>query len=213
MGRKRRQLRVELRIVPVRMQHRRLQIVRDRADGHPAEVAERVFQTPQEGLRLLIKSRLAVALARAAQHGAKDVRTPASARFIDDPRAGPKIHLQLLARGKFHPPEWHRRLQLQSANKALHRLVAAGKTAVANQVLVDPFRRKTLVEAGLDFLLPAGTQTHVRLGGRQRLREQFRSGAGRAGAVRVRRHTFPGDQGGRFWLDPSGGPGGRGGGF
>ena len=98
------QLGIEFRIVPVRMQHPRLQIVDDHRRRHPAKVPERVFQAPDEALGRLPPHRLAVALARMTQHTTEQMRSAALA-VLDHPRPLAEIHLQLLARRTFHAPE------------------------------------------------------------------------------------------------------------
>ena len=60
------QLRVELRIVPVRMDDRRLKVVADNRPRDPSHRAERVLDAAQERLRVLAPHDLRVTLPRVA---------------------------------------------------------------------------------------------------------------------------------------------------
>jgi hypothetical protein len=59
---------IEFRIKPIGTADRRAQIVDHGGAGHPTKMAERIFQAADEALGRLPPHRLAVALARMAQH-------------------------------------------------------------------------------------------------------------------------------------------------
>jgi hypothetical protein len=61
-----RQFRVHGRIIPIRLDHRRLEVVEIEQTRHPAEIPHGVLDHPQEGLGILAQHHLAVALARVA---------------------------------------------------------------------------------------------------------------------------------------------------
>ena len=62
------QLRVELRIIPVRMDDRGLQVVANHGSRHAAAGPKRILNAAQERFRVLSPHDFGVALARVAQH-------------------------------------------------------------------------------------------------------------------------------------------------
>src|SRR5271157_3022765 len=72
---------------------------------------------------------------------------------LDHPGPLAKIDLRLLPRLGLHPPERQRIDRAQLPHKALHRIVAAGKLVLADQVLVNPLRRQARVQTGFDEAL------------------------------------------------------------
>src|SRR5258705_294537 len=65
------QLGVNLRIVPIGLDHARLEVVDDNGGWNPAQIPKGIFQTSDEALSSLAPHRLAVTLARMAQYPAK----------------------------------------------------------------------------------------------------------------------------------------------
>ena len=130
------ELGVEFRVIPVGLEHPRLQVVHHHGFGHAAIMPEAVFQTAQERLGVLAADGLGVALARMAQHAPEDVGAPPLALELH-PGPQAKVHLHLLPGGALHPPERQRRARLQPAHETLHRVVPAGETMVSHQILMD----------------------------------------------------------------------------
>ena len=162
-------LRVQLRIEPVRILHRRLQVVDHQRLRHPAEVPERILQRPEECVRRLAEHVLAVALPRMAQNDPEDVRLPPPTPWRHDRRTRPKINLRLGARLAFHPPERQRPGPSQPTNVPLDAVVAAAEAVLAHQVLPDPNPAETASQLDLDDLherLARTGRTSPRAGGR-----------------------------------------------
>ncbi len=61
-----RQFRVHCRVIPIRLDHRRLEVIEIEQTRHTAEIAHGIFDHPQECLGVLAQHHLAVALARVA---------------------------------------------------------------------------------------------------------------------------------------------------
>jgi len=153
-------LRVQFRVVPVRVLHRRLEVVNDEHLGHAAEMPEGVLQRTDEVLRGLVIGGFAIALAAEAQHDAKDVRPPPFAAGQVDPCPRAEIDLCLLARLALHAAKRKRARLAQLGHKPPHAVVLVVEP-FAHQILVDPLGRKTqlqLLEDHLPIRL-AGTAT------------------------------------------------------
>jgi hypothetical protein len=71
---------------------------------HPAKVPEGVLETLQQAVGRLPEDRLAVTLARMAQHDPKDVRPAPPPVGLNDRRPSAQIDLDFLARRTLHPP-------------------------------------------------------------------------------------------------------------
>ncbi len=159
---------------------------------------EGVLAAADEGLGVLPPHGLAVALARVTEDGPKQVGATAFAvRF--DPGALTEVDLHLLARGALHPPERERGPRAESAHEAFDRLVAAGETVLATQVLVDPLRRQPALQ-------PCGDECPVRLAPAGRT--GHRAGGRVAGWFCQFRHRGPGGRvrfAGWFWFPRPGG--------
>jgi hypothetical protein len=105
---------MDLGIEPVRLRHRRLQVVDDQCGRHAPEVMEGVLQATDEFLRRLPVHRLAVGLAGMTQNDAKDVGVAAAGLHAnrewlafrnDHRRPDAEVDLRFLTRLAFHPPE------------------------------------------------------------------------------------------------------------
>ena len=68
------QLRIQVGIVPIGLQHGRFEVVRHERLGNAAEMTERILKTLNEVVGRLSKDRFAVRLARMTQDDAEDVR-------------------------------------------------------------------------------------------------------------------------------------------
>ena len=121
-------------------------IIRHQGLGHAAEVPESVFQTTNQLVGGLPINRFAICFARVAQDDAKDVRTPSFAVGAGDGDAAAKINLGFFAGSTFHAAEGQVPLRAQAAHKAADAVVVEGEAVVADQVLVNPLRRKTRLE-------------------------------------------------------------------
>ena len=63
-----RQLRVDLRIKPIGLEHCRFQVVDIEQEGHAAKMTKRILQAAKEALGVLAHHPFTVAFARVAQH-------------------------------------------------------------------------------------------------------------------------------------------------
>ena len=92
-------------------------------------------------------------------------RLPSAA---DDRRADAKVDLGLFAGLDFHAAHRQRRLAREPQNESPHAPVTGRETLVRHQVLVNPLRRKTLVQLGQDqfavWLAQAALMGHARQG-------------------------------------------------
>ena len=130
-------LRVEFGIIPVRPRHGGPQVINDQRAGNPAEVTERIFQTPDEALGRLLPDHFTVAFARMAQDNPKQMRSLPLA-VHHHPRALAKIHLGFGSRLHLHPHKRHRLGLPQLPHEPFDGLITAGETVVAHQVLINP---------------------------------------------------------------------------
>lgn len=151
-------LRVELGLIPVRPGDDGPQVVHDQRARHPAEVAERIFQTPDELLGRLPPHHFAVSLARMREHDPEQMG-PSPPGMPDHPRALPEVHLRLRARLHLHAHEGHRLGRAPLSRKPFDRLIAAGEAVRADEFLIDPLRGPPQFQPRLDLLLPRGTET------------------------------------------------------
>jgi hypothetical protein len=151
-------LRIELRIVPVGLQHPGLQIVDHDAPHRPAEKTQRIFQATDERLRVLPPDHFAVGFAGVTEHRPKQMRPAPLAVFLH-PRALAEVHLQFVGRPALHPSKRDSGLGLESAHDAFHRLIAAREAVLGAQILMDAFGREPLEQPRLDGPPPrfAGT--------------------------------------------------------
>ena len=143
---------IDLRIVPVGVLHRGFQIIRDYGSGDPAPVPEGVLQTSKELLRPLAEDHLAVALAAVAEHYSQDVRPATTLAGLDHRGALAEVHLGLGTRLALHPTEGQLRRNRQLPHEPPHTVVAAVKSFVSHQVLINPLGRQTPMEFILDHL-------------------------------------------------------------
>jgi hypothetical protein len=132
-----REFRVHRRVIPIRLDHRRLEVVEIEQTRHPAEMAHGVFDHPQERLGVLAQHHLAVALARVAQHRTEQPRPPGFSASLDERRAEPEIHLQLLARLALDAPNPLRFARLELGHVARHRWIGSAETVPGDQILID----------------------------------------------------------------------------
>src|SRR6266516_5262767 len=156
------ELGIEFRIKPIGARDRRAQIINDDGPRDPAQVAERIFQAANERLIRLSPHRLAVTLARMAQHRAKQMRAPALAIF-SHPRALAEVHLEFVAQLDFNAAKKQFQYPFELANKPPHRIVTAVELMLGHQVLMNALDGQAQSQRRFDALLPRLTQT-VRAG-------------------------------------------------
>ena len=99
---------IEVRVVPVRLLDRRLEVVDHQDLRHAAEMPEGVFNAANEIFGGLAIDRLGVSLAAVREHDAKDVRLPPLAIGQLNPCPGTEIDLGLLASFALHAAERQR---------------------------------------------------------------------------------------------------------
>ncbi len=134
------QLRVDLRIEPVRLQDRCFQVVEIEQKRHAPKVADRIFKAAQERFRVLPHDRFAVALARATQDHAENPTPTCLAFPVLNHRSQPEVHLHLLTGLTFHPPDPRRLRRPHLAHESLDRLVGVREPALLHQILINPLR-------------------------------------------------------------------------
>ena len=132
-------LRVKLRLKPIHPRHRRPKIINDQGSGNPTKVTKRIFQRPDEVFRRLAPDHFAVSLARMAQHHPEQMRPP-TLPLLHYPRSLTEIHLRLGSRLHLQALEGRIGLLGQTAHKAFDRVVAATKTLLPHQILVNTLR-------------------------------------------------------------------------
>lgn len=137
--------RIELRLVEVRLQHARLQIV-DHDD--PDDAAQR-FEGPlvaaDEGLHVLAPDDLLVGVPRVRQHHLEEPR-PNVAPVLQRRRAFPEVDLDLLAGTSVDPREDLGRLLLEATDEALDAVVAVLIALFDDEILIDPLRREARLQ-------------------------------------------------------------------
>ena len=94
---------VQFRVVPIRLRHRRLEIVQHDPLRNPAKVPECVFQALDEHFGRLSPHHFAIPLAGMRQDHAKHPRSPAFAILSQNPGPLAEIHLGLDPRRRFQP--------------------------------------------------------------------------------------------------------------
>jgi len=134
---KRLDLRIDLRIVPVRPAHRRFQVVGVEDLRNPAKMAEGVLQSPDEVFGVLVQNRFAVGLARTAQDDAKDPASLRAAVFLTDRCAQAEVDLGFFAGLALDARSPFRQAPPHLAYEALYRFVRAGEPVFDNQILKD----------------------------------------------------------------------------
>ena len=155
---------IEFGLEPIDLLDGGPQVIDDQRAGDSAKMPERALNAPNEVLGSLAPEDLGVALARAAQDHAQNMRT-APAPVLHHPSPLAKIDLRLLSRLTLHPPERQGMSLSQLPHKALHRIVAAGELLLAHQVLINPLSGQAGVQTGLDDALKRLAVTHsARLG-------------------------------------------------
>ena len=132
-----RQFRVHRRVIPVRLDDRRLEVVEIEQARHSAEMAHGVFDHPQERLGVLAQYHLAVTLARVAQNRPKQPRAAGFAVRPGERRTEPEIHLQLLARLAFDAPDPLRFARLELGHVARNGGIGSAETVAGHEVLID----------------------------------------------------------------------------
>src|SRR5690606_36405284 len=120
-----------------------------RRAGNATKVPIGVLAATNERLGILPPHRFAVALARMAEHTAKQVGTPAFAVGLN-PGALTKVDLHLLSGSALHAPKWQRHRRTGSSHEAFDRLVAAGETMLGAQVLINALRRQPALQRRVD---------------------------------------------------------------
>ena len=132
-----RQFRVHRRVIPIRLDHRRLEVVEIEQPGHSTKIPHRVFDHPQERLRVLAQHHLAVTLARMAQHRPEQPRPPGFAAGLDERRTQPEVHLQLLPRRTFDAPDPLRPARFELGHVARNGRIGPAETVPGDQILID----------------------------------------------------------------------------
>jgi len=131
------QLRIDLRIKPVGLEHRRFHIVEVEQQGATAKASQTVFQAANERLGILPGDRLAIALTRIAQHQSQDPTATRLTLTLIDGCSQAEIQLELLPWLTFQAPNPLGLGRSQLAHKALHRLAGIGEAVFAHQILVN----------------------------------------------------------------------------
>jgi len=127
-------------------------IIRDDRARHAPEVPEGVLQALEELVGPFTPDRLAVGLARMAQHDPKDVGATPAPLDIEDGRPGPEVHLGLVPRQALQAAEGKRQGLPEVPDESLDAVVTAGKAVIGHQILVDPLGRQPLRELRQDDL-------------------------------------------------------------
>ncbi len=152
----REQLGIQLGIKPVGMRDGRLEVVDHQRLGHSAEMPEGILDRPQEVVGRLAKADFTVGFTRMREHDAKDVRLAPLAgtdrRLVRqrDRHAGAEVDLSLFARRDFHATHRQGRPAGQPLDESPYAPVAGRETLIGHEVLVNPLRRKTLLQLGQD---------------------------------------------------------------
>jgi len=128
---------MNIRIVPVGILYGGPEIIDDQGPGHTAEMPEGILQAANEVIGGLTIDYFAVCLARETQNDPKDMRTPTRAIRPDNRRCGAKIYLCLFAGHTFHPAKRYRPVLSQAFDKPADTVVAALKSVLISEVLVD----------------------------------------------------------------------------
>ena len=145
------QLGVEIRFIPIGLEHAGLEVVDHHLERHAAQGAKAVLQATDEGLGVLLPDHLAVALARMTQDRPEQMGPATLAVLIDHPRALTEIDLQLLPRSAFHAPK--RRFALsQVEDEASDRMVTAFEVRLGPQILEDALDGKSRLPVPGDAL-------------------------------------------------------------
>ena len=154
---------VEVRIIVVRFDHRRFEVIDDKRPGDASEVVEGVLDSPDEVFRGLAEDDFAVRLARVAQNDAEHMRPPALAVGRDDRCSGAEVDLGFLAGLALHPSERNGACASQFANESPDRLIASLEIVISFEILPDPLGRQASIKGGLNglfvrsaFALPPG---------------------------------------------------------
>ncbi len=134
---KRLDLEVDVRIVPVGILYGGLEIVDDQSSGNTAEMPESIFQTADEVVGGLAIDYFAVCLARETQNDPKNMGTLTLAVRSEHRRCRAKIYLCLLAGHTFHTAKRYRAILSQASDKSANTVVAALKSVLISEVLVD----------------------------------------------------------------------------
>jgi len=88
---------IQFRVVPIGLDHSRLEVIRHERFRDSAEVTKRVLDAPDEVLGRLAKHRLAIALARVTQHDSQYMSPPPLAILADDRCARAEVNLSICA--------------------------------------------------------------------------------------------------------------------
>ena len=137
------QLGVDLRIEPVRLDDRGLEVVGHDRGGDPAEGPEGVLDAADHRLGVLPPDDLAVALARVRKHGPEQVRAADPAGLGRGLGAPAEVDLHLVTGGALQPPVWQGVAPGDVSHEALHRAVGATEAMLAHQILIDPLGAQT----------------------------------------------------------------------
>ena len=150
---KRLDLGLDVRIIPVSLLYRCLEIVDNQSLGNAAEVPEGILQAAYEVLGGLTINYFAVGLARETQDNPKDMRAFAFAIRPDDRCACAKVNLCLLAWHTFHPAKRYWLARAEALYKPANTVIAAAKAVLIDQILMNPLARQPLLELVFDGLL------------------------------------------------------------
>ena len=153
MNGERLQLRMHLRVVPVGPGHGGFQIVDHQPLRYAAEMMEGVLHRRDEVVTRLSPNDFAVALARVAQHDAKQPRSADLSAGIDHRRRRTEVDLSFFPGRRFHSANRQFPPCLNLRHESPHAVVAAAKSVVRLQILKDPPRRESLPELRLNDLL------------------------------------------------------------
>lgn len=148
---------MEFRIIPIGLEHARLEVVRNDGGRNPAKITEGIFQTAQEAFTGLPPDHFAISLARIREHRPKQMGATALVIF-DHPGALAEIHLHLLPRRTLHASEGQFLSLHPAQHKAAHRKITAGKLPFGHQVLINPLDGQTPLQRRFDLFPPRVTQ-------------------------------------------------------
>ena len=134
----RQDLRIEVRIEPVGLGDRGLQVVDHERLRRAPEVLEGVLQAAEKIVRSLSVDGLAVRLPRVAEHDPEQVRSAPLALWRDHWRVPFEIHLGFGARLTLQPPKRKGRRASQLADESTDRVITQRGAMLSRQILVNP---------------------------------------------------------------------------
>lgn len=136
---------VEVGVEPVGVFDRCLQVIDDQRFWNPAEMAEGVFEDPDEVLGSLAIYGLTVSAAGVRKCDAKHMGA-AFLPVLDDPGARAKVDLGFVAGFALHAAKGKRGDGTQLSDKPFDGGVGSGKSFFRGQILKDPLGRQAVFQ-------------------------------------------------------------------